>query len=86
MPPKKKTVSSKSTRHRARKPTEPGPALTSFSSKEKRAKSNGMRYERSRTKPGETAEERQKRIAEMEALTLRAFQIAYENHHSRHSS
>ena len=86
MPSRKKTVSSKTIRHRARKPAEPSPALTSFSSKEKRVKSNGIRYERPLTKPGETAEERQKRIAEMEALTLRAFQIAYENHHSRHSS
>ena len=29
----------------------------------------------------ETKEERKKRLAEREALTLRAFQMAYDNHH-----
>jgi hypothetical protein len=37
-------------------------------------------------KKPETAKEREKRLAEREALTLRAFQIAYENHHPRKPS
>lgn len=34
----------------------------------------------------ETAEEREKRLAARKALTLKAFRMAYENHHSRKSS
>ncbi|MGH9875153.1 MAG: hypothetical protein ACRD9S_22080 [Pyrinomonadaceae bacterium] len=86
MPSKKKTVSTKSTRRRVLEQPKRGKASTSFSSKGKRVKANGVRYERPRTIPGETAEERKKRHAEMEALTLRAFQMAYDNHHPRHSS
>jgi hypothetical protein len=84
MPTKNKTVSIKSTR---RKPVnlERGKA-SSLSSKGNRLKANGIRYERPQAKPDETIHEREKRLAELEALTLRAFQIAYDNHHSRHSS
>jgi hypothetical protein len=31
----------------------------------------------------ETAEEREKRLIKKEALTLRAFQMAYDNHHRK---
>ncbi|MDT7779513.1 MAG: hypothetical protein QOC99_2025 [Acidobacteriota bacterium] len=34
----------------------------------------------------EIAEEREKRLAARKALTLKAFRIAYENNHRRHSS
>jgi hypothetical protein len=30
----------------------------------------------------ETKEERERRMAKLEALTIRAFQMAYDNHHS----
>lgn len=33
--------------------------------------------------PGETPEEREKRLAAKKALTLKAFQLAYENHQRR---
>jgi hypothetical protein len=31
----------------------------------------------------ETKEERERRLAKLEALTLRAFQMAYDNHHQK---
>ena len=34
----------------------------------------------------ETKEEREKRLAAIKALTLKAFRMAYENHHRRQSS
>lgn len=44
--------------------------------------SNGTpRYERPHLIPGETPEEREKRLKERDALTLRVFRMAYENHH-----
>ncbi|HEV7682629.1 MAG TPA: hypothetical protein VGO68_10940 [Pyrinomonadaceae bacterium] len=85
MPLKNKTVSAKSTRRKTVKPVDRGKA-SSLSSKGNRPKVNGIRYERPQTKPGETTNEREKHRAELEALTLRAFQIAYDNHRSRHSS
>ena len=36
--------------------------------------------------PGETEEEREKRLAAREALTLSAFQMTYENRHRRKTS
>lgn len=47
--------------------------------------SNGAR-EYQRIKNPQTSEEREKWLAKRDALTLRAFQIAYENHQRRKSS
>jgi hypothetical protein len=51
-----------------------------------RGSSNRTRYEQPRHKNAETVEQREQRLAKREALTLRAFQMAYENHHQRKSS
>lgn len=45
--------------------------------------SNGTRYEQPLYKNPESKEEREKRLKKREALTLKAFRIAYENHHQR---
>ncbi|HYJ88035.1 MAG TPA: hypothetical protein VEW46_18355 [Pyrinomonadaceae bacterium] len=74
----KKSVARKSTKYRATK--------TSLFLDGEGFSSNGKRYERPRHKSPETDEERKKRFAKREALTLRAFQIAYDNHHPRTSS
>ena len=47
---------------------------------------NGTRQERPRHINSETKEEREKRLAKRKALTLRAFQMAYENHRRRQAS
>jgi hypothetical protein len=44
------------------------------------------RYEQPRHTNAETVEQREQRLARREALTLRAFQMAYENHHQRRFS
>jgi hypothetical protein len=80
----KKPVSKKSMPRRASKPA--GSRLSSLSSKETHVSSNGKHHERPHHKKLETDEEREKRLAKREALTLRAFQIAYDNHHPRKSS
>jgi hypothetical protein len=82
MKSKKKAVAKKSA-HRPRKAADK--KSTSLSAGKESYLSNGRRNGRARRKNTETAEERKKRHAEMEALTLRAFQIAYDNHHGRHS-
>jgi hypothetical protein len=46
-------------------------------------RSNGIRYEQPLYKNSENKEEREKRLKKREALTLKAFRIAYENHHQR---
>lgn len=38
------------------------------------------RYEKPHLIPGETEKEREKRLKERDALTLRVFRMAYENH------
>lgn len=86
MPAKKKPVAKKSARRRVVKRVQPGPTLTLFYGDEEDFSSNGTRYEQPRHKNPETAEEREKRLAKREALTLRAFQIAYDNNHPRKSS
>jgi hypothetical protein len=60
--------------------------LSLFLSDDQGVSSNGKHYERPVVKKTETAEEREKRLAKREALTIRAFQIAYDNHHPRKSS
>jgi hypothetical protein len=86
MPSKKKPVARKSSRHRVEKRAQVGPTLTLFYGDEEDFSSNGKQYEQPHYKTPETAEEREKRLAKREALTLRAFQIAYDNHHQRKSS
>lgn len=49
-------------------------------------RSNGTRYEQPLHKNHETKEEREKRLKKREALTLRIFKMAYENHHRRKAS
>ena len=51
-----------------------------------RGSANGTRYEYQHIRNPHVAGEREKMLAKREALTLRAFQLAYENHHSRKSS
>ena len=84
MSSQKKPVSKKSMPGRAL--THAGSRLSSFSSKEARISSNGKHSERPHQKRLETDEEREKRLTKREALTLRAFQIAYDNHHPPKSS
>jgi hypothetical protein len=62
------------------------PILTLFYGDEEDSRSNGKHYEEPCYKNPESAEEREKRLTKREALTLRAFQIAYDNHHPRKSS
>jgi hypothetical protein len=50
------------------------------------SKTNGTHYEQPVIRNPEMAEAREKRLAKREALTLRAFKIAYDNHHNRKSS
>ena len=44
---------------------------------------SNVQYEQPRRLKGESAEQREKRLARREALTLEAFRVAYENHHKR---
>ena len=71
--------------------------LTKASSKKKSPAKRVNRFSKSSTDRGtkiikyitkkngqlETKEERKKRLAEKEAITLRIFQIAYDNHHNK---
>ena len=83
MPSKKRPVARKSPRPRIGKRGQAGPTLTLFHGDEKDFSSNGKNYEQPHHKNPETAEQREKRLAKREALTFRAFQIAYDNHHQR---
>ena len=83
MPSKKKSGLEKSTRRRVMKRSKEDAFLPLDLPGER---SNGTRYERPLHKDSETNEQREKRLAKREALTLRAFQIAYENHHHRKAS
>lgn len=47
--------------------------------------SNGSSRECQQIKNPQTGDDREKRLAKRDALTLRAFQIAYENHHRKAS-
>jgi hypothetical protein len=86
MPSKKKPDEGKSARHRLAKRGQHAPMLTLFYGDEEDFSSNGKHYEQPTRKNPETDEERQKRLAKREALTLQAFKIAYDNHHPRKSS
>ena len=48
--------------------------------------SNGTQYEYQRIRNPHVAGEREKMLAKRDALTLKAFQIAFENHRQRKSS
>jgi hypothetical protein len=47
---------------------------------------NGARYEYQRIKNPQVPGEREKMLEQRDKLTLRAFRIAYENHHKRKAS
>ena len=51
-----------------------------------RTSSNGTQYEYQRIRNPHVAGEREKMLEKREALTLKAFQMAYENHHPRKGS
>lgn len=86
MPSKKKPVAASQRDSRVRTRAEHAPVLALFSSDDVGVSPNGKPYEQPGHKNHETAEEREKRLAKREALTLRAFQIAYDNHHPPKSS
>lgn len=77
MPPKKKSTAG---RRRATKRSERAPVWT-LGLPDERGGSNGTRYEHQMIKNPYVPGEREKMLEKREALTLRAFQIAYENHH-----
>lgn len=83
MPAKGKSIKKKLTRSR---PVVTRAAQAPQGLPGKPASANGTRYEQPRHKNAETFEQREQRLAKREALTLRAFQMAYENHHQRKSS
>jgi hypothetical protein len=86
MPSKKKSTASKSTRRiRATKRSARAP-VWSLGLPGERGSSNGKRGEQPLYKNPENKEEREKRLKKREALTLKAFRIAYENHHQRKAS
>ena len=85
MPSKKKTTSDK---RKPRKPTAKRRALAldwTLGLPNERGGSNGTR-EYQRIRNPQTAEEREKWLEKRDKLTLRAFQMAYENHHQRKAS
>lgn len=82
----KTTVAKKSAQGRSMRLAQPKRTLTTFSGDEQDFRSNGKHNEQSSRKNPETEEERNKRLAKREALTLKAFKIAYDNHHRRKSS
>jgi hypothetical protein len=86
MTSKKKTVARKSARPGGVKRARHGRQLTAFCGAEEIVSSNGKQHEQPLYKNPETSEEREKRLAKREALTLRTFQIAYDNQHHRKSS
>jgi len=86
MPSKKKSTPGKATRRRrSTKRSERAPVWT-LGLPAERGSSNGKRYEQPLYKNPESKEEREKRLKKREALTLKAFQIAYENHHQHKAS
>jgi hypothetical protein len=71
---------------RARATGQKSPRYTLGLPGEEGGSSNGTHYEYQKMKNPEDNEEREKRLKKREALTLKAFQIAYENHHQRKAS
>lgn len=84
MPSKKKSTKSKRTLS-ATKRSEQGP-LWDLGLPGERETSNGTRYEQPLFKNHESKDECEKRLKKREALTLRAFRMAYDNHHQRKAS
>ena len=84
MPSKKKTTTDK--RKHRKPPAKQLPAALEWTLglPNERAASNGTR-EYQQIKNPETGEEREKWLEKRDKLTLRAFQIAYENHHRKAS-
>ena len=81
MQSKKKSIARESASRRVSKRAQDSPVPTSFLTAEEDVTSNGKRYQQPHDENPETDEEREKRFAKREALTLRAFQMAYDNHH-----
>ena len=82
----KKAAAKKSMRPKKSKAAGQGPTVPADFLDRTFSRSNGTRYEQPRYRNLEKGEEREKRLAKRKALTLRAFQIAYENHHRRKAS
>jgi hypothetical protein len=80
---KKKSATKNSTRRRVTKPSEEKERRSLMFVRER---SNGTRYEQPLQRNSETNEQREKRLTKREALTLQAFQIAYDNRHQRKAS
>lgn len=85
MPSKKKTTSDKR-KHRMSAAKRPTLVLDwNLGLPDERGGSNGTR-EYQRIRNPQTGEERKKWLEKRDKLTLRAFQMAYENHHHRKAS
>jgi hypothetical protein len=83
----KKPVVSKSVKRRTSQKVKSDSPSAPLSVNQEPPLANGQHYERPQLKNNETAEAREKRLAKREALTLKAFRLAYDNHHdSRHVS
>jgi len=83
MPLKKKSTAGKSrNRRRLIKPSERAPVYT-LGLPGERGSSDGTRYEYQKIKNPYVPGEREKWLEKRDKLTLRAFEIAYENHHQR---
>ena len=86
MPSKKKSNTKDSTaRRRATKRSEGGPVWT-LGLPGEHGSSNGAEYEYQRIKNPYVPGEREKWLEKRDRLTLRAFEIAYENNHQRKTS
>lgn len=86
MPSKKKAIASLERRRRRVKANSPVTLDWTLGLPGEGRSANGKNREYQRIKNPQTREEREKWLAKKEALTLRAFQIAYENYHQRKSS
>ena len=86
MPSKKEALDKSKRRSRAAKPSPRGPKLTLALPPSAGWSSNGTTYEYQRIKNPYVPGEREKMLDRREALTLKAFQLAYETHHSRKGS
>jgi hypothetical protein len=79
---KNKPRANKKTKGKRATKTMPAPPAWSLDVPMK-SSGNGSSREYPRLKNPQSAEEREKWLAKRDALTLRAFQIAYENHHHK---
>jgi len=88
----KKSTSKKSNRERAAQPRKRAGIVVIHTSDNDgltlndEGRSNGQRRKQPYQLNPESTEEREKRLAARKALTLKAFRIAYDNHHRRKPS